>query len=199
MCIYSGSASGLHGGFSSSTWQRGRCWMEMDGWAGWCKTDHCDGGCRCFGGDMLQWSTCLGLKTCVDRWVERWMWWKDGAAGGWMIGVGGTEDGGMSRPAWKTTVFFLHPDSSWRFRKSPLAVSFTWKLDSDSLGDHNIVSVCNPIFFTTWNFSTFSSSLKDTRISQNTNPLCLVVQIPRVICLAGLLFHLIQETIFLLE
>lgn len=44
------------------------------------------------------------------------------------------------RPAWKTTVFFLHPGSSWRFRKSPLAVSFTWKLDSESLGDHNIVS-----------------------------------------------------------
>lgn len=38
-------------------------------------------------------------------------------------------------------MFFLHPDSSWRFRKSPLAVSLTWKLDSDSLGDHNMVRV----------------------------------------------------------
>lgn len=46
----------------------------------------------------------------------------------------------VSKPAWKTTVFFLHPESSWRFRKSPLAVSFTWKLASDSLGDHNMVS-----------------------------------------------------------
>lgn len=46
------------------------------------------------------------------------------------------------KPAWKTTVFFLHPDSSWRFRKRPLAVSFTWKLASESLGDHNMVGLC---------------------------------------------------------
>jgi len=42
------------------------------------------------------------------------------------------------QPAWKTTVFFLHPGSSWRLRKSPLAVSFTWKFDKESLGDHNM-------------------------------------------------------------
>lgn len=63
-------------------------------------------------------------------------WWED------------RED--ISRPAWKTTVFFLHPESSWRFRKSPLAVSFTWKLASESLGDHNIVPACSTILLKTW-------------------------------------------------
>ena len=57
------------------------------------------------------------------------------------------EDCDVSRPAWKTTVFFLHPDSSCRFRKSPLAVSFTWKLDSDSLGDHSMSSSVPNLMF----------------------------------------------------
>lgn len=42
------------------------------------------------------------------------------------------------QPAWKTTVVFLHPGSSWRLRNSPLAVSFTWKFERESLGDHNM-------------------------------------------------------------
>ena len=41
-------------------------------------------------------------------------------------------------PAWNTTVLFLHPDRSCRFRNNPLAVSFTWKLDKESLGDHSM-------------------------------------------------------------
>lgn len=66
------------------------------------------------------------VKTVIQSMIG---WWED------------RED--IFRPAWKTTVFFLHPGSSWRFRKSPLAVSFTWKLASESLGDHNIVSACS--------------------------------------------------------
>lgn len=46
--------------------------------------------------------------------------------------------GEVPQPAWKTTVVFLHPGSSWRLRNSPLAVSFTWKFDRESLGDHNM-------------------------------------------------------------
>lgn len=42
------------------------------------------------------------------------------------------------QPAWKTIVVFLHPGSSWRLRNSPLAVSFTWKFERESLGDHNM-------------------------------------------------------------
>ena len=42
------------------------------------------------------------------------------------------------RPAWNTTVVFLHPERSWRLRNNPLAVNFTWKLDRESLGDHNM-------------------------------------------------------------
>ena len=56
----------------------------------------------------------------------------------------GRRDGGrfgVNRPAWNTMVFFLHPDSSWRFRNNPLAVNFTWKLESESLGDHNMSSL----------------------------------------------------------
>lgn len=87
---------------------------------------------------LICWLT-SGKMAVLKWWNGRWL--DDGRIGG---------DRGISRPAWKTTVFFLHPDSSWRFRKSPLAVSFTWKLASDSLGDHNIVSVCNPILFKTW-------------------------------------------------
>ena len=65
----------------------------------------------------------------MDGWMDGWM--MDGWVDGWRRR--------RCRPAWNTTVFFLHPDSSCRFLKSPLAVSFTWKLDSDSLGDHNMV------------------------------------------------------------
>lgn len=47
--------------------------------------------------------------------------------------------GEVPQPAWKTTVVFLHPGSSWRLRNSPLAVSFTWKFDRErSLEDHNM-------------------------------------------------------------
>lgn len=90
----------------------------------------------------------VGLKlVLIDKWKDGCVEMVKRSMVGWW---GDREDSGVSRPAWKTTVFFLHPDSSWRFRKSPLAVSFTWKLASDSLGDHNIVSVCNPILFKTW-------------------------------------------------
>lgn len=75
------------------------------------------------------------VKTVIQLMIG---WWED------------RED--ISRPAWKTTVFFLHPESSWRFRKSPLAVSFTWKLASESLGDHNIVSACSTILGWRWMF-----------------------------------------------
>lgn len=44
------------------------------------------------------------------------------------------------RPAQNTTVFFFHPDRSWRFLSRPLAVSLTWMLDSENLVLKNISS-----------------------------------------------------------
>lgn len=81
----------------------------------------------------------VGLRTCALETI-----WRDEfdevmkqlMKGRWMD----TEDWGEGvKPAWKTIVFFRHPGKSCRFRKSPFAVNFTWKLDSDSLGDHSIV------------------------------------------------------------
>lgn len=49
-----------------------------------------------------------------------------------------TERSLRNRPAWNTTVL-LHPDSSWRFLSNPFAVSLTWMLDRENLGEKNIL------------------------------------------------------------
>lgn len=65
----------------------------------------------------------------------RGVWWERDDGRDWEMEEGRRD---ALQPAWKTTVVFLHPGSSWRLRNSPLAVSFTWKFERESLGDHNM-------------------------------------------------------------
>lgn len=46
----------------------------------------------------------------------------------------------QDKPVWKMTVLFLNPEGSRRFRSSPLAVSRTWMVDKENLGDNNMSS-----------------------------------------------------------
>lgn len=46
----------------------------------------------------------------------------------------------QDKPVWKITVLFLNPEGSRRFRSSPLAVSRTWMVDKENLGDSNMSS-----------------------------------------------------------
>lgn len=44
------------------------------------------------------------------------------------------------KPVWKMTVLFRNPEGSRRFRSNPLAVSRTWMVDKENLGDNSMSS-----------------------------------------------------------